>query len=241
MNKIQDLRNSGKHLAHILSILESKVKSGVTGIELDEIMDNYCKKNNVIASFKGFKNYPASICVCINDEIVHGIPDKRPFKDGDLVTVDAGITYNGWITDSARSVIIGDNINAKRLSDGTKSALDKAVSIIRPGVKVGEVSRVIENEIKKHDLYVISEFCGHGVGKTLHGEPQIPNETTSFFSEYILKEGEVIAIEPIVALKPTDIYLKPDGWCYSTYNGILSCQWEHTIIITEKGCEVLTK
>lgn len=240
---IKNARSSGKYLSEILDIMVSLVREGSNGDLLNKKMNEYCKLHDIIPGFLGFNGFPKSICLCVNDEIVHGIPNDKPFRNGDLVTIDAGIIYKGACTDAARSVIVGgkSSTDIHLLNDGTRLALEKGISVVGPGVCVGEISVAVEKSIKESGLYILDEFCGHGLGETLHEDPIIPNETHKYYSKVLLKPWQMIAIEPIISATKAHAMLDDDNWCYRTNNGSYSCQWEDTVLVTDSGFEILTR
>jgi methionyl aminopeptidase len=191
-------------------------------------------------AFLGYQGFPDVICISTNEEVQHTIPGSRILHAGDVVNLDFGVTYNGMITDGGITIPIGGSCSAdaRRLLDGTKLALDTAISLVRPGVRVGEISRAIETVLNDHKLGIVRELVGHGVGHFLHEDPEIPNYYIGKGAE--LKPGMTIAIEPITTLGSPAITFDRDGWTIRTKDGSWAAQFEHTVLVTHEGVEVLT-
>lgn len=237
--EISNIRRSGEILTLVLDKLVDSAKSGVSALELDRIAVEETIKYGGEPAFRGYQGFPKHLCVSINNEIVHSIPTERKLRPGDLVGIDYGVRYGGMITDAARTVSIGKpSRDAKRLLLGCYEALQEALSIVRDGTRVGDVSAVIEERLNHYGLKVIYSLTGHGVGHQLHEDPIIANYGQSGTGE-ILRAGMTIAIEPIASIGTHDLYLADDGWTYMTRDGSLSAQFENTVLVTKKGCEVL--
>ena len=238
--EITNMRISGKILHEILDILSEQSLPGVTTKKLDEIAASELKKRSAKAAFLGYDGFPASICISVNDEIVHGIPSDRTLISGDIVGLDFGVNYLGMITDSAVTVPVGEiDNNQKRLLEYTKKALYSAIDVIKDGVRVGDIGEAVDKQLRAGQLKVIKTLGGHGVGHKVHEDPIILNFGHSGTGE-TLKAGMTVAIEPIASIGTHDAYLADDGWTYMTSDGSMSAQFEHTILITQKGAEILT-
>lgn len=238
--EIENMRISGRYLAEILQIVADATVPGVTTQELDDIAAAELKKRNVEAAFLGYNNFPANICISVNDEIVHGLPGSRVIQEGDLVGLDFGVNYMGMITDSAVTVGVGViSDDAKRLLRYTQQSLNAAIATLKDGVRVGTIGAAIEDELKKGGLKVIDTLGGHGVGHKVHEDPFIANFGNTGTGE-ALKAGMTIALEPIASLSTHDTFLADDGWTYISEDGSLSAQFEHTVLITQDGAEILT-
>jgi len=236
---IANIKKSGQILTQVLDKLVASAKPGVTSAQLDRIARKETLKLGGKPAFLGYQGFPATVCVSNNNEIVHAIPNDKPFKNGDLIGIDYGVSYNGMITDAARTISLGKpSKDSQKLLEGCYSALQKALDVLKDGVKVGDVSFAIEQELKKHGLKVIYSLTGHGVGKELHEDPIIPNYGSAGQGETLLA-GMTIAIEPIASIGTHDLYLADDGWTYMTRDGSLSAQFENTVLITKDGCEVI--
>ncbi len=239
--EIMAIRQSGKILAEILNILEKSTVAGITTKELDDIAAIELSKRGAKAAFLNYNGFPANICISVNNEVVHGIPSNSVVMEGDLVGLDFGVLYDGMITDSAITVPVGKvSNNAERLLKYTKSALYAGIDVLRSGVRVGDIGAAIENELKRGNLKVIESLGGHGVGHRVHEEPIILNFGSAGSGEVLLA-GMTIALEPIASLSTHSVNLASDGWTYLTVDGSLSSQFEHTILITEEGSEILTE
>jgi methionyl aminopeptidase len=247
--EIQILREGGRRLALILGELAIKIKPGISTEEINKLAEKLISDNMDKAAFlnyrpKGLKRpYPASICVSVNDEIVHGIPNERPkiLKEGDIVSLDMGLIHKGLITDSAITVPVGKiSEEDQKLIDVTKKALNAGIKSVKAGRTVGDIGFAIERVAKSEGLSVVEELCGHGVGYEVHEDPFIPNYGEKGKGAK-LKVGMVIAIEPMLNIGTKDLILDIDGWTYKTADGKKSAHFEHTIAITSRGAEILTE
>ncbi|MEI6144378.1 MAG: type I methionyl aminopeptidase [Candidatus Berkelbacteria bacterium] len=245
--QLADFRKSGIILATALAEVVSFVKPGITTAHLDEIAESSIRRQGAQPSFKNYKTgdaprYPASLCVSINDELVHGIPsDKKFLKDGDIVSLDLGANYRGTFTDMAVTVAVGKiSAEDKKLIDVTKNSLDGAIKFVKPSITTGDLGSMIDEYVKKNNMLVIRDFVGHGIGLVPHDEPQVPN-----FGEpgrgTVLEEGMAIAIEPMVTTKDIDVKIAKDGWTVRMAKGQRSAHFEHTILITKTGAEIITE
>lgn len=261
-NEIELMRQGGKILALVLSEVAQKIKPGVTTKELDELAENLIYQNGALPGFKGFDDYPAALCTSINEEIVHALPSSRQLKDGDIIGLDLGVLYpsehcascamsqgcggqRGLYTDAAITVAVGNaSQEARKIIEVAKGALAVAIDKIKPGRKLSEVSSAIEDFVKKQGFAVIRELIGHGVGYELHEDPEIPNfnfANTRQFKDAVLQEGMTLAIEPMLAAGSHKIKKSKDKFGYLTEDDSLAAHFEHTVVVTEKGCEILTK
>lgn len=239
--EIEAIRESGKILSFSLEEIGRNIKEGLSGHDISDLARRLLKDMGGEPAFLNFHGYPDVICISINDQVVHGIPNKKPFNNGDIVSFDFGVKYKGMITDAARTVIVGDtNSEAKKLVKTTEQALLNGIKVIKDGVKVGDISYEIEKILKNKKLGVIRDLVGHGVGHELHEEPNIPNYGEKGVGP-VLTKGMTVAIEPMATLGSETILLNPDGWTVITSDGSLSAHFEDTILITEHGYEVLTR
>lgn len=241
------LREGGKRLSEIRNILAEKTVAGVSTAELDALAYELCTKRGDKPAFLNYspqgapRPFPASICVSINDVVVHGIPTENPqiIKEGDLVSIDIGLIHEGLITDSAITVSVGEvTSREKEMLIVAERALYSAIDVAEPGVRIDEVSTTIEKIARGKGFGIPVELGGHGVGEKVHEDPSVPN--VSYGDNYRLKEGEVIAIEPIITLGGDGIVMENDGYTIRTQDGSKSAHIEHTIIVTEGGAEILT-
>jgi methionyl aminopeptidase len=241
------MRKSGKILAEILRLLASKVEPGISGDELEKIAEKEVKKYKVISSFKNYKThkngapFPSIICLSINDEIVHGIPFKKIIKEGDIVSIDAGIKYKGFHSDSAVTVGAGKISNkAIKLIEVTKESLFKGIGQVKPGNRIGDIGFAVQKYAEKNGFSVVRNLVGHGVGRSIHEPPEVPNFGNKG-TGLKLCPGMTFAIEPM--LNEGSYYIKcdDDEWTIRTTDGKLSAHFEHTVAVTENGCEILTR
>lgn len=240
-NEIDLMRKAGKIAAEVLKKTLLMARPGISTLELNNYAENEIIKQNGLASFKNFNGYPKAICVSINNEIVHGIPSNRKIASGDVVGIDLGVYLNGYHSDTATTVIVGNvSKNIIKLVNTTKKALDEAIKIIKPGILLSNVSKVIYDVAKYEGLGVIRDLTGHGIGKSLQEPPRVLNYETKH-NKIVLQKGMCLAIEPMFTLGSSDIKVLSDGWTIVTADHSISSHFEHTIVITEKGCEILTK
>ncbi len=232
-----------KHAGHInyLTHLEvaKNIKPGISTKALNDIAHKFILANDCEPSFLGFEGYPASICISVNDEVVHGIPSKRKLKEGDVVSVDIGVSYKGYHSDSANTYIVGNaSKEVKDLVENTRKSLYEGLSVIADGVKISAIGKKIEDFAIKNDLGVVRELVGHGVGTSVHEDPDVPNYYTTDNTR--LRAGMVIAVEPMLNLGGEDIYLEDDDWTIKTEDGLPSAHFEHTVLVTKDGYVILT-
>ena len=239
--EVAAIRQAGRIVAAILEILSRQVKAGMETRELDIIAARELKKRGAKASFKGYRGFPASLCASINDEIVHGIPGKRKLHEGDIVSLDFGAIYDNFQGDAAITVGVGKiNSAAKQLIETTKGALEAGIRAARPGARLGDISAAIQNYAESRGYSVVREYAGHGIGREMHEEPQIPNYGLSG-SGPVLKKGMTLALEPMVNAGDWRTRTGDDHWTVFTADGSLSAHFEHTIAITDGEPEVLTR
>lgn len=240
------MRQGGRILAEILSSLKEAVRPGVQKAEIDKLADDLCARHKVRPSFKGYNGFPAAVCISVNDEVVHGIPTEEVFKEGDLVSLDMGVEYEGFHTDSALSLICGQNEGAKdhdrksKLIKAAEQSFYSAVDMIKDGVHLGDVSAKIQEVAESQGYGVIRMLVGHGIGQSVHEDPNVPNYGTRG-TGIVLKTGMTIAIEPMITADGSiDVVLASDGWTYKSKTGALCAHYEHTVLVTDDGCEILT-
>lgn len=241
-DEIAAMREGGQMLAQVHSQIRTFVKAGASGKDVAELSARELKGFGAEASFKGYHGFPDVICISVNDEVVHGIPNDIPFADGDLVSFDFGVTYRGLVTDSAFSTFIGGKApsnEAQALMDATNASLHAGIDVLKDGVHVGDIAAAIQEVLEAGKYGIVRELVGHGVGHQLHEEPDIPNFGKAG-TGMRLQAGMTIAIEPMVTLGKHHILVDPDGWTIRTRDGSLACHAEHTVLITEGGAEILT-
>jgi methionyl aminopeptidase len=247
--EIEIMREGGKILAKILEELEKKVRPGINTKELNRLAESLIFKSGARASFKGYKNtkdgivdpYPAALCTSINEEIVHCLPSKRVLKEGDIISLDLGIFYKGFHTDMAITVPVGRiSPEAQRLIRVTKKALKRGIKEIKPGNHLGDIENAIQKYVESQGFNVIRDLCGHGIGKELHEDPQILNFGKKGTGPELV-EGMVLCPEPMVAVGDPTIKRAKDNIGYQTFDNSLSAHFEHTVVVTKNGAEVLTR
>ena len=239
--EIEIMARAGKILAKILDELKKEVKIGVATEELEKKARELTKKYNVKPAFLGYEGYPAALCISVNDVIVHGLPSRYQIKDGDIVSLDFGIKYQGYCSDMAVTVPVGNvTEEARRLIRITKKALKRAIKKTRPGNTIGDIGNTIQRYVEKRGFFIIKDLCGHGIGKELHQEPQILNYGKRKTGPELVP-GMVFCIEPMVSIGTEKIKRAPDGFGYATADGSLSAHFEHMVLVTKSGRKVLTE
>jgi methionyl aminopeptidase len=238
--EIETMADAGRVVAETIALIGEHVRPGTTTKELDTLADEFIRSRGGIPTFKGYRGYPASVCLSPNDMVVHGIPGPYELEEGDLLSVDVGVTLKGFVADSAYTFSVGEiSSEAERLLEACQAALDAGIDQARAGRRVGDISSAVQQAAESRGFSVIRSLVGHGVGRSMHEEPQIPN-----FGEAgrgpLLKTGMTLAIEPMISVGSPEIYLHDDNWSISTEDGSLAAHFEHTIAITEEGPRVLT-
>lgn len=240
-HEIEKMKISNRIVVEVLEEIKKKIRVGVTTIELDRLAESVILKKGGTPAFKGYRGYPNSLCISINEQVVHGIPSNRRLKDGDLVSIDLGVYHDGYYGDAAITVGAGEiTPEAKRLLDATQKALYIGIEKARAGNHLSDISNAVQMYVEGEGFSVVRAFVGHGIGTSLHEEPQVPN-----FGEAgkgpLLKSGMVLAIEPMVNAGVSDVEVLEDDWTVVTADGSLSAHFEHTVAITDNGVEILTE
>ena len=239
-HEIELMRRSGRIVAAVLEKLRKKVNPGVKTAELDAVAEDAIRKMNAIPAFKGYQGFPASICVSINEEVVHGIPGGRRLAEGDIVSIDVGVIYGGYCGDIAATYPVGVvSEKARKLMASTKKSLEIGIANAVAGGRIGDISVSIQSFAEKSGYSVVRDFVGHGIGRQMHEEPQVPNYGEPGTGP-ALREGMVLAIEPMVNAGKSDVRVSEDNWTVVTADGLLSAHYEHTVAITDNGPEILT-
>lgn len=235
------MRKAGAIVAQVLDEMIQLVQPGITTGELDKFAESRTKELKAIPAFKGYHGFPASVCISLNDEVVHGIPSpKKVLKDGDIVGLDFGVIYDGWYGDSARTVGVGKiSTDARQLIDVTRESLAKGIENCFEGSRLFDIGYAIQNYVEGFGYSVVREFVGHGIGRALHEEPQVPNYGPKG-KGLLLKVGMVLAIEPMINAGRHEVKILNDGWTAVTVDHSLSAHFEHTVAITPRGPEILT-
>lgn len=239
--EIQNMRIAGGMLAQVLDVLKNSIKAGMTTLDLDDIARDELKKLGGNAPFLGYQGFPATLCVSVNEEVVHGIPGGRVIEDGDIVGLDYGVEYKGMITDSAITVGVGNvDPKAQQLMDATKKSMMAGIKAVKAGVHVGDISAAVEAVLKPAGYGIVEDLAGHGVGDSLHEEPWIPNFGKAGKGP-VLEVGMTICIEPMATLGGKKVRIAKDGWTVYTKDQSLAAHFEHTVLVTEKGSEIITE
>jgi len=238
---LEGLRASAKILVRVMNKLRQLVAAGVTTAELDSVAQKLIAEENALAAFKGYNGYPASICVSVNEEIVHGIPGPRELKDGDILGLDLGINFKGYFTDAATTIPVG-NIDPRvmKLLEITRKALAEGIRQAKEGNCLSDISASIQRCVEAAGFSVVRQFVGHGIGRKLHEEPEVPNFGRPHMGPQ-LKSGMVLAIEPMVNMGTWEAKVLDNGWTAVTCDGLPSAHFEHTVAITRGEPEILTK
>ena len=243
--EIDVMRQAGQIVGRGLKLLEERVRPGVSTADLDAAFEKHVRASGAVPTFKGYRGFPASICASVNEEVVHGIPSPaRVLKEGDIISIDAGATYKGYVGDAAVTVGVGKiAAKAQRLIDVTREALEAAIRAVGPGARLSQIAAAVQNHAEKNGYSVVRDYVGHGIGTKMHEEPQVPNYVIhpldSF--EYVLKPGICIAIEPMVNEGTHRVRTLDDDWTVVTTDRKLSAHFEHTVAVTKDGREVLTR
>lgn len=238
--EIEAIGRSCAIVCHVLDALAKLCVPGATTKEIDNACGQLIADQDARSAFLGYRGFPGNCCISVNEEVVHGIPGARRLQYGDIVKLDVGVLLDGWIGDSAMTVPVGViSPSTQTLLDATDQALALAIEKVRPGNRLGDVSHAVESHVIRHGFSVVREFVGHGVGKRLHEEPQIPNFGTAGTGPELLP-GMVLAIEPMVNAGRPDIVYRDDKWTVATADGSLSAHFEHTVVVTEGDPEILT-
>jgi methionyl aminopeptidase len=240
-SQIENIKIACRIVAEVLEMLKEHVKEGITSLEIDTIVEKYIRKQGGTPCFKGWYDFPNATCISINEEVIHGIPNKRTIRDGDLVSIDLGVDYKGGIGDSAYTYLVGDvKEEHTLLANRTQESLYKGIEQATIGNRVGDIGNAVQTHVEQFEYGIVREYCGHGVGESLWEEPQIPNYGKKNRGKR-LKENMCICIEPMINLGGDDVYVKDDNWTVVTADGEPSAHYEAEILITKNGPEILTK
>lgn len=239
--EIDIMRQAGRIVALTHKELQKHIKPGITTIQLDRIAEEVIRSHNAIPSFKGYNGFPASICISVNEELVHGIPSSRVLKDGDIVSIDIGANYNGYHGDSAWSYPVGEiSEEGKTLLAVTENSLYEGLKQAKAGNRLLDISHAIQSYVESKGYSIVREYVGHGIGQSLHEDPPVPNYGKPHRGP-LLKKGMTLAIEPMVNQGKPDVRVLPNNWTVVTADNKLCAHFEHTIVITDDGYEILTQ
>jgi len=239
-SEIAKIRSGGKILAEILRGLPEIIRPGVTTAELDQWAENIIRGHHAVPAFKGYRGFPGTLCTSVNEQVVHGIPGGRVLKDGDIISVDVGVKFDDWYSDAARTYPVGAvSPLAERLMNVTRESLEKAIREVRPGKHLSDIGHAVQSHVEAAGFSVVRDFVGHGLGRELHEDPQVPN-----YGEpnrgVRLKPGMVLAIEPMVNAGGVQVRVLNDQWTVVTQDKSLSAHFEHTVAVADGEAEVLT-
>ncbi|MBI2902938.1 MAG: type I methionyl aminopeptidase [Candidatus Methylomirabilis oxyfera] len=238
--EIDLIRKSGRIVAEALARLTKLVEPGITTLDLDLVAEEYILKRGGTPAFKGYRGYPYTLCASVNEQVVHALPSERKLREGDIISLDLGAIVDGYYGDAAVTVPVGQvSAEAKRLIDVTQESLQRAIEAARPGNRLSDISHAVQSAVEAEGFAVVRVFVGHGIGRSLHEEPQIPNFGPPGHGP-VLKTGMVLAIEPMVNTGSPDVMILEDRWTAVTCDKSLSAHFEHTVAVTENGTEVLT-
>jgi len=239
-NELEKMRIAGRMVAEILALLKEKVVPGITTAELDRLAESECIKREAVPAFKGYGGFPYAVCASPNEKVVHGFPDDRPLAEGEILSIDFGIIYDGFYGDSAFTAPVGAiHRDVAHLLQITEESLYKAIDVSVVGGRLSDISHAVQAHVEQEGFSIVREFVGHGIGSKLHESPQVPNYGPPGQGSR-LKAGMTLAIEPMVNVGKPGVKVLEDGWTAVTIDGELSCHFEHTIAITENGPEILT-
>jgi methionyl aminopeptidase len=239
--ELERMRRSGKMVAEVLELLGQHVRPGVTTLELDRIAEEQCLKRKAKPAFKGYGGFPYTICASPNDRVVHGFPNRLPLAEGDIISIDFGLIFDGFYGDSAVTYAVGKIAGAEqKLLEVTRQSLIDGIAVALPGGRLSDISHAVQVCAERHGYGVVREFVGHGIGRALHEDPQVPNYGPAGRGPQ-LKPGMTLAIEPMINSGTASVKVLEDGWTAVTLDGGMSAHFEHTIAITENGPEILTK
>ena len=238
--EIELMREAGMMVSKTHQYLKPYIKKGITTGELDKLAEDFIRSMGGVPSCKGYEGFPATLCTSVNSTVVHGIPSRQKLKDGDIITVDMVIGYKGYQGDAAWTYAVGEISDEKKyLMEHTEKALLEGVKQVKPGARIGDISHAVQMYAEAHHLGVVKELGGHGIGKDMHEDPFVPNFGSAGKGP-LLKEGMVICIEPMLNLGTADVYILDDGWTIKTQDNKAAAHYEHTILVTKDGYEILT-
>lgn len=238
--EIELLRVAGHIVYETHKHIAPMIKPGVNILDIDKAAEDFIISKGAKPSFKGYEGFPNATCISINEEVVHGIPSNRILKNGDIVSIDIGADYKGYHGDSAWSYPVGKiDDDKKYLMEHTEKSLYEGLNAVKHGARVGDIGNAVEEYANKYNLGIVRELCGHGVGNHLHEDPDVPNYGRKNTGP-LLKEGMVIAIEPMLTLGDEDIVVEDNDWTITTLDNSPSAHFEHTVLVTKDGCEILT-
>ena len=238
--EIELMRHAGMLVSKMHKFIKPYIKEGISCKELDKLCEDFIIKNDAVPTCKGFEGYPCTLCTSVNDTVVHGIPDDYKLKNGDIITIDVVIGYKGYQGDAAWTYAVGDvDQDKKYLMEHTEKSLYEGLKMAKPGNRIGDISHAVQEYCESHNLGVVRELCGHGIGREMHEDPEVPNYGLAGTGPK-LKPGMVICIEPMITFGKRFVYVMEDEWTVKTQDHSPAAHYEHTVLITEDGNEILT-
>ena len=239
--EIEKMRIAGRLAAEVLEMIESHVQVGITTNELDKICHDYIvNEQQAIPAPLDYHGFPKSICTSVNQVICHGIPNEKRLKNGDMINIDITVIKDGWHGDTSKMFFVGEaSIKAKRVAKISYECLSKAITLVKPGARLGDIGAVIQQHAESNNYSVVQEYCGHGIGEKFHEDPQVLHYGKAY-TGLTLEAGMIFTIEPMINIGKRNVKLMKDGWTVISKDRSLSAQWEHTILVTETGHEILT-
>ena len=238
--EIELMRKAGKIVSEMHKYIKPFIKEGITTKELDKLCEDFILKNDAVPSCKGYEGFPCTLCTSVNEVVVHGIPNNRKLVNGDIITIDVVIGYKGYQGDAAWTYAVGEiDDDKKYLMEHTEKSLYEGLKMVKPGNRIGDIAYAVQQYAEGHNLGVVRELCGHGIGKEMHEEPEVPNYGTPNTGPK-LRPGMVICIEPMITFGRRDVWLLEDEWTVVTQDGKPAAHYEHTVLVTEDGYEILT-
>ena len=239
-NEIELMRKAGMLVSEMHKFIKPYIKEGITTKQLDKLCDDFIVGHDAVPTCKGFEGFPCALCTSVNDMVVHGIPDNYKLKNGDIITIDVVIGYKGYQGDAAWTYAVGEvSDDDKYLMEHTEASLYEGIKMIKPDNRIGDISAAVQKYAEEHNLGVVRELCGHGIGSDMHEDPEVPNFGLPNTGPR-LKPGMCICVEPMLTFGHRDVYLLDDGWGVKTQDGKKAAHYEHTILVTEDGYEILT-
>lgn len=238
--EIELMRKAGMLVSEMHKYIKPYIKEGITTRELDKLCEDFIVKHDGVPSCKGYEGFPCTLCTSVNEVVVHGIPNNRKLVNGDIITIDVVIGYKGYQGDAAWTYAVGEvDDDKKYLMEHTEKSLYEGLKMVKPGNRIGDIAHAVQQYAEGHNLGVVRELCGHGIGKEMHEEPEVPNYGTPNTGPK-LRPGMVICIEPMITFGRRDVWLLEDEWTVVTQDGKPAAHYEHTVLVTEDGYEILT-
>lgn len=238
--EIELMRKAGMLVSEMHKFIKPYIKEGITTKELDKLCEDFITSHDAVCSCKGYQGYPATLCTSVNEVVVHGIPNNRKLKNGDIISVDVVIGYKGYQGDAAWTYAVGEiDEDKKYLMEHTEKSLYEGLKMVKPGNRIGDISYAIQKYAEEHNLGIVRELCGHGIGREMHEEPEVANFGTPNTGAR-LKPGMVICIEPMLTFGKRNVWVMDDEWTVVTQDNSPAAHYEHTVLVTEEGYEILT-